>query len=209
MKPFWLAVFFAGIGCISMSKGETLYITVTGTLTNVSGLDDSAKVGAPFTFDETIHVTDATATSDPGFTTYVDTTGNSSTSFGDYSFTGTAPQAIVYSQWPTQLGDKLYGYQFTQTGPDGASTVQLLSILPSVAPTTALTSIQDVSFSDFDVPPRPFIYETDSGKIFAAGSATGFSVEIQTIPEPSALSLFVPGLAVLWWTRRRRAKLGC
>jgi PEP-CTERM motif len=189
------------------SQAQIYQITATGETTGGFGAYSTIPDGTPFTFTETFNAANATLVASTGSSaTYADPTGTSSFSFDGLNFTGTAPQILINSN---EIVDNtpLYGFQFSQfLGSGNSYAVQLLSIDPSVAQSTSLNSVHTSPISDFNNSLNIAAVNGDDGSATEYFTNTSFSVQVESAPEPSSVTLSGLSLAVFWWLRRRQMR---
>jgi len=195
--PLLLAV---ALGIASPARAQIFQITASGDITQTSGIYSSVPTGSPFTFAETFNTANATLVSSTGTSAiYEDSTGAWSSSFDGFNFSGTATEIQIDSNDSGSYGFIIGGMQTNGT----IFGLQLLGNDSVVAPTTALNSLQTFPISDFGAIPASFGKVLNSDGDFAAGPPSSFSVQSESVPEPSTVALFVFGIPLLWWLRRR------
>ena len=171
-----------GLASFSPGRGEEYIVTDTGTTTPInSGMFSTVPSGTPFTFTVTYNtstttVTTGTTYTGPGVESYVDPSGTATLTFGSYSFSDSAPEFQVFSDY----AGGIYGYQFSDSAGEGDSfATKLWSVDSSVASDTTLSSIQSSPISDFSLE-KDFAINTPDGGI--GGIVTSFSVSEVAAP---------------------------
>ena len=194
-----LALVFSllALGAVSASA-QIIEVTAVGQVTSTVGtFDPDVHVGDPVTvtYDLALNTPGVVESGALNYTEY-----NTYASFTAGSFTmvsmGSVNSATVFS------GSALYyGYQersnFNLTVPVYSDLVLLSYSTPAVAPTTALTSIQEFPVSDFDTEAYAnFIDNVDEFGVNA--SLTSYTVRTIAAPEPASfLYGFLVVLAVV------------
>ena len=196
------------LGSVAPAQAQLLQITAGGEITNASGIYSAVPTGTPFTFTENFNIANATLISSTGSAaTYTDPTGTASFSFDGFDLSGTAPQILINSNVQAD-GTSIYGFEFSQSLTSGGGfAVQLLSIDSSVAPSISLNSVDTSPMSDF-FPSLNLAELNQGGNNYATGTNTSFSVQVESVPEPSSVALFALAVPLLWWLRSRRQREG-
>ncbi len=197
-----------GIAASSPGRAHEYTVIFKGTTnpTLPTNIFSTVPSGTPFTFTATFNasttaVTAGTTYTGPGVTNYIDPSGTASIQFGTFSFSGSAPEFQVFSDYKGFL----YGYEFTETAGSGIGFAsQVSGSNPIIAPDTSLNSIQNSPFEDYNAF-KNFELNTPNGDI--GGVVTSFSVSIVAAPEPSSIALSLITLVVFGLLLHRRRYL--
>ncbi len=202
-----MLVFLGLLAITSAAHCQVLLITVGGTW-NYQGQGEFSDIpaGTPFTFTETFDISRAVQVNTIGSTVYyTDPAGTSSITTGASVLSGVGPEIAVSSN--SDPADPYYGYEFSQTLSGGGYAVQILSGNSSVAPDTTLLNLKTFPFVNFMNAAN--LAAVNLSPSLLSGNNNSFTVQVESVPEPSALSLamlaLVAFVALLY--RKRRASL--